>query len=111
MAAFSPVRLLARQYADGALERRDYIRERRRIIDAVTRGEVRLPDDSTTDETVSTAPECSLGEMDATIELPRPVEAAPAAPARDRRGWWLIGSLAIALIGTAAWLFDGLASG
>lgn len=109
MTALSPVRLLARQYANGSLERRDYIRERRRVIDAITRGEIRLPEDDAPVIADPPAPECTLGEMDATIELPRPVDTTPAA--KRTGGWWLVGSLAVALIGTAAWLLTGLSPG
>lgn len=109
MTALSPVRLLARQYANGSLERRDYIRERRRVIDAITRGEVRLPEDDAPDVAAPQTPDCTLGEMDATIELPRPVDTTPAT--KGKAGWWLVGSLAVALIGTAAWLLTGLTPG
>jgi hypothetical protein len=108
----SPVRLLARQYANGTLERRDYVRERRRLIDAVTRGELSLPVDDAPTTANAGAPICTLSEMDATIELPRPGDTSAAASAARGTGvWWLVGSLAMALIGTATWLLKGLAGG
>ncbi|MGD9601107.1 MAG: hypothetical protein AB7O21_07760 [Gammaproteobacteria bacterium] len=68
-----PVRALARRYAEGRLERRTYIVERRRLIDDIVAGRVD-PLRPVTPPAVPPAP-CTLGEADATLELPRALTA------------------------------------
>jgi hypothetical protein len=108
----SPVRALARRFANGTLERRTYVVERRRIIDAIAAGDLELPVERSATPpgpALDQSAACTLTEMDATVELRSPA-LAMATPAATARGWWLVAGLMLGILGVATWLWIGLAS-
>lgn len=109
MSEISLVRALARRFAEGTLERRTYVVERRRVIDAIAAGELELPADLPGSVPAKEAPiACTLTEMDATVELRKPALEA-ATPVIYTRGWWLVAGLMLGLLGVTGWLWVGLA--
>ncbi len=103
----SPVRALAKRYAENLLERRAYVVARRQLIDAIVAGHTAWGE-----EEVRALPAppvvptmCTLGEFDSTLELPR-----PPGTARDQngRGWWLVLGLTLSMLGVAFWLWKEL---
>lgn len=78
----SPVRILARRFADGLVDRRMYIIERRRLLDAIAAGELELPPDPVPADDPPRATDMvasALGEEDDTVELRLRQPAAAAA--------------------------------
>lgn len=107
MSECSAVRALAKRYAEGRLERRAYIVERRRVIDAITGGELALATEPPTGmPPVASAP-CAFITIDATVAVRKPAvrDATPFTSARD---WWLVVGLTLGLVAVAAWLWVGL---
>ncbi len=100
----SPVRALAKRYAENLLERRAYVVERRQLIDAIVAGHTALREEEVPAPPVAPTV-CTLGEFDSTLELPKP----PATP-RDQngRGWWLVLGLTLSMLGVAFWLWKEL---
>ena len=108
----STLRTLAKAHADGKLERKDYVKQRRQLIDAVV-GESEsisaapLPSSSGSDlpPNAESTQRCTLTEFDTTVELPTPLIAA-----NQRRAWWVVGALAVALVLIGLWLWRSLRS-
>jgi hypothetical protein len=110
MSAHSPVRALARDYAEGKLDRRRYITERRALIDAIVTG--RIAFEESTDEPardyVEPPPDPSPPD-DAyvdTIKLSRPLVDAARGTRAPRR--WLAGALVLGAAVFALWLWHRL---
>jgi len=113
----SPVRRLARRFADGMLDRRVYIVERRRLLDAIAAGKLSLPGDPVPSDPPKPPAPCVLTEEDDTVELrqsttphdalsPAPDAAAsPTEPPPASGGWWMVAALVTGLVGVAIWLW------
>lgn len=107
MSELSAVRALAKRYADGRLERRAYIVERRRVIDAITGGELALASAPPTGmPPVALAP-CALKEIDASEAVHQPA-VSDALPFTSTWDWWLVVGMTSGLVAVAAWLWVGL---
>jgi len=91
----SPVRTLARRYAAGELEHREYLRERRALLDDICAGIVALPD-----EDIPPTPQRLLMRDD----TPDPAEGALL---RRYPLLWL--GIASSLAALGWWLWQGLA--
>jgi hypothetical protein len=96
----TPVRVLARRYAGGELSQRDYIHQRRALLDDIAAGRIPLPDE---DIPPSPPPRRALNEalaVDDTVEFSLPGGLG------HRRTLTVIGAL---LLGAAAgaWLWWG----
>lgn len=106
MIEMSLVRTLARAHAEGRVDRRSYVRERRRLIDGIVSGDIACQESRILPpEPEGAAPTSTLGEFDATIELKRPPNR------RSRRtlmAWGIVLGIAISLIGVMLWLWLGL---
>jgi hypothetical protein len=108
MSNVSPVRALARRYAENLLERRAYVVERRQLIDAIVAGDTDLGE-----EIIDAPPEpapviSTLSEFDATVELPKVTVGSTVTREASGRAWWLVLGLTMGLLGVASWLWRGL---
>ncbi len=112
MSNASPVRALARRYAENLLERRAYVVARRQLIDAIVAGETDLAEEIIDAPPVPAPVISTLSEFDATVELPNSTVAPTIGSTVTRnasgRGWWLVLGLTLGLLGVAGWLWRGL---
>ncbi|MGH8597382.1 MAG: hypothetical protein ACREXT_12055, partial [Gammaproteobacteria bacterium] len=90
-------------YAAGNHDRSSYVRERRRLIDGIVSGDIELA--AALPVEPQAAAVSTLGEFDATIELPR----APATPQHATRlAWGILLGIFAALLGVVVWLWSNL---
>ncbi|MBI2802295.1 MAG: hypothetical protein HYX63_18775 [Gammaproteobacteria bacterium] len=105
----STLRMLAKAHADGKLDRKDYVKQRRQLIDAIVAesgsgSAAPLPPPvSDLPPSADSARRYTLTEFDATVELPKPLVTA-----NRRRAWWVVGTLAAALVLIGLWLWRSL---
>ena len=105
MSNASPVRALAKRYAENLLERRAYVVERRQLIDAIVAGDTDLTEEVARAPPVPAPASSTLSEFDATVELRKPVVTRRH---ESGRGWWLLLGLTLSILGVACWLWRGL---
>ncbi|MSR14666.1 MAG: hypothetical protein EXR86_08910 [Gammaproteobacteria bacterium] len=96
----SVIRDLARAYADGKVDRRSYVLERRRIIDEIVSNTRVLEEPPLKSPEVTPIeekpPESKLGNFDSTLEIPRP---------DLQRAWVIVIGAGLCLFGALAWLW------
>ena len=107
MSELSAVRALAKRYAEGQLEPRAYIVERRRVIDAITGGELVLATEPPIGMLLVASAPCALKEIDASEAVHQPA-VSDALPFTSARDWWLMVGMTLGLVAVATWLWVGL---
>ena len=103
------LRGLAKAYSDGLIDRKQYIHERRELIDGIVAGEVEITPYEAPQATVDPAIERTFSDGEATLEIPDPdAETIPVAPAKSRRSGSTLLIIALGAIAAAyaGWHFS-----
>lgn len=82
------LRGLAKAYSDGLIDRKQYIRERRQLIDGIVAGELEIVPYDAPQPAPDPAIERTFSDGEATLEIPHvdpDAETKPVAPAKPRR--------------------------
>lgn len=96
------LRGLAKAYSDGLIDRKQYIVERRQLIDGIVAGELEIVPYEAPQPDPDPAIERTFSDGEATLEMPRPeseIETIPVAPVPSRRSG---GTLLVVFIGALA---------
>lgn len=103
------LRGLAKAYSDGLIDRKQYIHERRELIDGIVAGEVEITPYEAPQATVDPAIERTFSDGEATLEIPDPdAETIPVAPAKSGRSRSTLLIIALGAIAAAyaGWHFS-----